>query len=118
VESSSSNFHDSNNINQNFSSETTQPYFDFSVTRNVTTRVGQTAFLHCRVEALGDKLVRKSSYAFVLLGAGVVVRYQYVLCGCRQSHTQYEMYADENFLYWIRKIALNLILTFMSLAHI
>ncbi|KAG5684224.1 hypothetical protein PVAND_013462 [Polypedilum vanderplanki] len=51
------NFYDSNNINQNFSSETRQPYFDFSVTRNVTTRVGQTAFLHCRVEDLGDKLV-------------------------------------------------------------
>lgn len=46
--------HDSNNINQNFSS---QPYFDFSVARNVTTRVGQTAFLNCRVEQLGDKLV-------------------------------------------------------------
>lgn len=46
---------DSNNINQNFSS---QPYFDFSVPRNVTTRVGQTAFLNCRVEQLGDKLVR------------------------------------------------------------
>ncbi|KAL7026926.1 hypothetical protein ACKWTF_005237 [Chironomus riparius] len=50
-------FHDSNNINQNFSSEPSQPYFDFSVTRNITTRVGQTAFLHCRVEDLGDKLV-------------------------------------------------------------
>lgn len=45
---------DSNNINQNFSS---QPYFDFSVSRNVTTRVGQTAFLNCRVKQLGDKLV-------------------------------------------------------------
>ena len=52
-------FHDSNNINQNFSSEPSQPYFDFSVTRNITTRVGQTAFLHCRVEDLGDKLVRQ-----------------------------------------------------------
>lgn len=51
--------HDSNNINQNFSS---QPYFDFSVARNVTTRVGQTAFLNCRVEQLGDKLVRFSRF--------------------------------------------------------
>ena len=50
-----SSLHDSNNINQNFSS---QPYFDFSAARNVTTRVGQTAFLHCRVEQLSDKLVR------------------------------------------------------------
>ncbi|XP_071443843.1 zwei Ig domain protein zig-8 [Hetaerina americana] len=31
------------------------PYFDFHVPRNVTTAVGQTAFLHCRVEQLGDK---------------------------------------------------------------
>ncbi|KAK6624282.1 hypothetical protein RUM44_011141 [Polyplax serrata] len=33
------------------------PYFDFNVPRNVTTAVGQTAFLHCRVEQLGDKAV-------------------------------------------------------------
>lgn len=45
---------DSNNINQNFS---VNPYFDFTVARNLTTRVGQTAFLHCRVEQLGDKSV-------------------------------------------------------------
>jgi hypothetical protein len=51
---------DSNNINQNFSSEPSQPYFDFAVIRNVTTRVGQTAFLHCRVEDLGDKLVSEN----------------------------------------------------------
>lgn len=53
--------HDSNNINQNFASQqptvASQPYFDFSVARNITTRVGQTAFLNCRVEQLGDKLV-------------------------------------------------------------
>ncbi|EEB11480.1 hypothetical protein Phum_PHUM121030 [Pediculus humanus corporis] len=35
------------------------PYFDFNVPRNVTTAVGQTAFLHCRVEQLGDKAVSK-----------------------------------------------------------
>ena len=34
------------------------PYFDFDVPRNITARVGQTAFLHCRVEQLGDKSVR------------------------------------------------------------
>lgn len=33
------------------------PYFDFDVVRNVTARVGQTAFLNCRVEQLGDKSV-------------------------------------------------------------
>lgn len=31
------------------------PYFDFDVQRNVTVTVGQTGFLHCRVERLGDK---------------------------------------------------------------
>ncbi|XP_039277540.1 basement membrane-specific heparan sulfate proteoglycan core protein-like [Nilaparvata lugens] len=35
-----------------------QPFFDLaSSTRNVTTPVGQTAFLHCTVEQLGDKSV-------------------------------------------------------------
>lgn len=33
------------------------PYFEFNVPRNVTTAVGQTAFLHCRVQQLGDKAV-------------------------------------------------------------
>ncbi|KAJ9579463.1 hypothetical protein L9F63_024430, partial [Diploptera punctata] len=37
------------------SNVSTLPYFDFNVPRNVTTAVGQTAFLHCRVEQLGDK---------------------------------------------------------------
>ncbi|GLH07254.1 Lachesin [Gryllus bimaculatus] len=37
------------------SNASTYPYFDFNVPRNVTTAVGQTAFLHCRVEQLGDK---------------------------------------------------------------
>lgn len=32
-----------------------QPYFDFDVQRNITVTVGQTGFLHCRVERLGDK---------------------------------------------------------------
>lgn len=52
---------DSNNINQNFS---VNPYFDFTVARNLTTRVGQTAFLHCRVEQLGDKSVSIFYYIF------------------------------------------------------
>ncbi|XP_015598177.1 zwei Ig domain protein zig-8 [Cephus cinctus] len=33
------------------------PYFEFHVPRNVTAAVGQTAFLHCRVNQLGDKAV-------------------------------------------------------------
>ncbi|XP_030767533.1 zwei Ig domain protein zig-8-like [Sitophilus oryzae] len=35
----------------------TQPYFEYNHNRNVTTVVGRTAFLHCRVEQLGDKAV-------------------------------------------------------------
>ncbi|KOB77632.1 putative defective proboscis extension response [Operophtera brumata] len=34
------------------------PYFEYNVPRNVTTVVGQTAFLHCRVEQLGDKAIK------------------------------------------------------------
>lgn len=33
------------------------PYFNFDVSRNVTARVGQTTFLQCKVEQLGDKSV-------------------------------------------------------------
>lgn len=61
--SSTSNLDDSNNINQNFS---IQPYFDFTVPRNITTRVGQTAFLNCRVEQLGDKSVSILEPFFIL----------------------------------------------------
>jgi hypothetical protein len=42
------------------------PYFDFNVPRNVTTAVGQTAFLHCRVEQLGDKGVSELRTVFIL----------------------------------------------------
>jgi len=41
------------------------PYFDFNVARNVTTAVGQTAFLHCRVEQLGDKGVSVKCATFL-----------------------------------------------------
>lgn len=41
--------------NHNF---TNGPTFEMNVPRNVTTAVGQTAFLHCRVHQLGDKEVR------------------------------------------------------------
>uniref|UniRef100_A0A1B0GNH8 Ig-like domain-containing protein n=1 Tax=Phlebotomus papatasi TaxID=29031 RepID=A0A1B0GNH8_PHLPP len=36
------------------------PYFNFDVQRNVTVTVGQTAFIHCRVERLGDKDIMAS----------------------------------------------------------
>lgn len=47
-------YDDDENLGPNVSS---YPYFEFNVPRNVTTAVGQTAFLHCRVEQLGDKAV-------------------------------------------------------------
>ncbi|XP_046400610.1 hemicentin-1-like isoform X2 [Ischnura elegans] len=34
-----------------------QPYFDNSTKREMTTTVGQTAYLHCRVRNLGDRAV-------------------------------------------------------------
>lgn len=40
--------------------EQLQPYFDNTTRREVTTTVGQTAHLHCRVRNLGDRAVRKS----------------------------------------------------------
>lgn len=49
--------HDSNSINQNFTNQDKQPHFDHSMPRNVTLKVGETAFLSCRVKQLGDKLV-------------------------------------------------------------
>ncbi|XP_055701384.1 zwei Ig domain protein zig-8 [Phlebotomus papatasi] len=46
-------------IKESFTSSTVNPialpYFNFDVQRNVTVTVGQTAFIHCRVERLGDK---------------------------------------------------------------
>lgn len=58
-----------------------QPYFDFDVQRNVTVTVGQTAFLPCHVERLGDKDVSIVGLSFVfitnticwflLVGAGI-----------------------------------------------
>lgn len=33
------------------------PFFDYYVPRNITTTIGQSAFLHCRTENLNDKSV-------------------------------------------------------------
>lgn len=49
---------DANSYTLNASS--ISPYFDLNVVRNVTTTVGQSAFLHCRVYQLGDKSVTYS----------------------------------------------------------
>uniref|UniRef100_A0A182X4B7 Ig-like domain-containing protein n=1 Tax=Anopheles quadriannulatus TaxID=34691 RepID=A0A182X4B7_ANOQN len=49
-----------------------QPYFDFDVPRNLTVTVGQTGFLHCRVERLGDKdvaWIRKRDIHILTTGA-------------------------------------------------
>ena len=45
-------------------SEALQPYFDFDVPRNLTVTVGQTGFLHCRVERLGDQDVSTAASLF------------------------------------------------------
>lgn len=50
------------------------PYFDFDVPRNITTRMGQTAFINCHVEQIADKWVswiRKRDLH--ILSAGMVV---------------------------------------------
>lgn len=40
------------------------PYFDMDVHRNITVTIGQTAFIHCRVERLGDKDVSSNHNQF------------------------------------------------------
>lgn len=63
--------------NHNF---TNGPTFEMNVPRNVTTAVGQTAFLHCRVHQLGDKEVRGftcyflSGVPFIQEGGGGITR--------------------------------------------
>lgn len=42
-----------------------QPYFDNLTRRDVTTTVGQTAHLHCRVRNLGDRAVSRKLFTFV-----------------------------------------------------
>lgn len=59
------------------------PYFDFDVQRNVTVTVGQTGFLHCRVERLGDKdvsIVLHSKHFSYILSVG---KHGFMcVCGC------------------------------------
>ncbi|XP_050075076.1 zwei Ig domain protein zig-8 [Anopheles maculipalpis] len=53
-------------------SDTLQPYFDFDVPRNLTVTVGQTGFLHCRVERLGDQdvaWIRQRDLHILTMGA-------------------------------------------------
>ncbi|XP_035906745.1 zwei Ig domain protein zig-8-like [Anopheles stephensi] len=53
-------------------SDAPQPYFDFDVPRNLTVTVGQTGFLHCRVERLGDQdvaWIRQRDLHILTMGA-------------------------------------------------
>lgn len=50
------------------------PYFDFDVPRNVTARVGQTAFLRCHVEQLGDKSVSHYKYKQKIIDSSLAIR--------------------------------------------
>lgn len=67
--SNNSNNSNGNNITTTIStltmttSDSEQPYFDFELQRNVTVTVGQTGFLHCRVERLGDKDVSTHTFS-------------------------------------------------------
>lgn len=42
-----------------------QPYFDNTTRKDITTTVGQTAHLHCRVRNLGDRAVCTYHYLFI-----------------------------------------------------
>lgn len=49
-----------------------RPYFDMSVSKNVTALVGKTAHLNCRVHNLGNKTVSTKHFNFIV---SVVVVY-------------------------------------------
>ncbi|KOX71692.1 hypothetical protein WN51_03403 [Melipona quadrifasciata] len=49
---------------------TNAPTFEMNVPRNVTTAVGQTAFLHCRVHQLGDKEPKRKEKQITHYGFG------------------------------------------------
>ncbi|KYN06603.1 hypothetical protein ALC62_02457, partial [Cyphomyrmex costatus] len=50
------------------------PAFETNVPRNVTTAVGQTAFLHCRVYQLGDKERGKENFTIYIPVKGIEQR--------------------------------------------
>lgn len=51
-----------------------QPYFDNTTRRDVTTTVGQTAHLHCRVRNLGDRAVQVSSFLILYINTTKYIR--------------------------------------------
>lgn len=60
------------------------PSFDLNVQRNVTTAVGQTAFLHCRVHHMGDKEVKNFNFDFSFYFFFRLLISRYLICfeGC------------------------------------
>lgn len=69
--------YEDNRLDQNMSFH---PYFDFNVPKNITARVGQSAFLNCRVEQLGDKSV--SRHKIKAKCTHYYIIYNYMLCCC------------------------------------
>lgn len=55
------------------------PSFDLNVQRNVTTAVGQTAFLHCRVHHMGDKEVKDFNFDFFFYFLRLLIS-RYLIC--------------------------------------
>lgn len=72
------------------------PYFDFELQRNVTVTVGQTGFLHCRVEQLGDKDVSKWIKCFVQLFA-----FNFVAIFTHFAHMNYTRFTETNKDSWV-----------------
>uniref|UniRef100_A0A182X4B9 Ig-like domain-containing protein n=1 Tax=Anopheles quadriannulatus TaxID=34691 RepID=A0A182X4B9_ANOQN len=77
-------------------SEALQPYFDFDVPRNLTVTVGQTGFLHCRVERLGDQdvaWIRQRDLHILTMGASTytsdqrfqLICYAFLLLPCHTA---------------------------------
>ncbi|XP_055624488.1 zwei Ig domain protein zig-8-like isoform X1 [Toxorhynchites rutilus septentrionalis] len=73
-----------------------QPYFDFDVQRNITVTVGQTGFLHCRVERLGDKdvaWIRKRDLHILTTGSSTYT-----------SDQRFQVIRPENSINWTLQI--------------
>uniref|UniRef100_A0A182JL28 Ig-like domain-containing protein n=1 Tax=Anopheles atroparvus TaxID=41427 RepID=A0A182JL28_ANOAO len=73
-----------------------QPYFDFDVPRNLTVTVGQTGFLHCRVERLGDKdvaWIRQRDLHILTTGASTYT-----------SDQRFQVIRQENSVNWTLQI--------------
>ncbi|KAF3428279.1 hypothetical protein E2986_12304 [Frieseomelitta varia] len=61
-----------------------------NVPRNVTTAVGQTAFLHCRVHQLGDKEV--SGFIFLSVTSGSDVTFTWPAASVTKKHVLLALY--------------------------